>query len=57
MNLIQKNICNPKKNCIGFIPAYTYGDYDYFNNNTDTTNENHNHFILNHIPDFYIPSP
>ena len=35
---------------------FTYCDYVYFNNNIDTTNEHYNHFILNHIPHFYITS-
>ena len=36
---------------------YTYGNYVYFNNMTDTPNENHNHFILNQVPSFHITSP
>ena len=39
--------------CIGCMAAYTYVDYVYFNNITDTPNEHHNHFILNQIPDFH----
>ena len=38
------------------MPAYTHGDYVYFNNNIDTPNEHHNHFIFNHKPNFYIAS-
>ena len=39
------------------MSAYTYGDYVYFNNMTDTPNEHHNNFTLNQIPDFHITSP
>ena len=39
------------------MAAYTYGDYVYFNNITDTPNEHHNNFILYQIPDMYITSP
>ena len=39
------------------MPAYTYGDYLYFNNIIDTPKEHHNHFILNQKPDLYIKSP
>ena len=46
-----------RKCCIGFMPAYTYGNYVYFNNLTDTPNEHNNNFILNHVPDFHITSP
>ena len=38
------------------MPAYTYGDYFYFNNNIDAPKEHHNQFILNQEPDFYITS-
>ena len=43
--------------CIGYMPAYTYGDDGYFQNITDTPNEHHNNLILNQIPDFHITSP
>ena len=43
--------------CIDFMPHYTYGDYVYLKNMTDTPNEHHNHFILKQIPDFNISSP
>ena len=36
---------------------YTYSDYFYLNNMTDTTNEHHNYFILNRIKYPYITSP
>ena len=36
------------------MAAYTYGDYVYFNNRTDTPNKHHNNFILNQIPGMYI---
>ena len=45
-----------KQFCIGLMIYYTYGGYVYFNNNIDTPNEHHNHFILNHIPDFDVTS-
>ena len=38
------------------MPALTYGDYVYFNKNIDTSKENHNHFIWNQNPYFYITS-
>ena len=38
------------------MPAYTYGDYVYFNKNIDAPKEHHNQFILNQEPDFYITS-
>ena len=43
--------------CIDCMPDYTYGDYVYFRNMTDTPNEYHNNFIFNQIPDFHITSP
>ena len=39
------------------MPAYTYGDYVYFNKNIDAPKEHHNQFILNQELDFYIISP
>ena len=42
---------------IGCIPYYSYGDYVYFKNMTDTPNKHHIHFILNQIPGFHIKSP
>ena len=39
------------------MSSYTYGDYVCFKNMIDTTNEHHNHYILNHIPELYITSP
>ena len=36
--------------------AYTYGDNVYFKKLNNTSNLHHNHFILNHMPDMYIPS-
>ena len=39
------------------MEAYTYGDYIYFKNMTDTPNKDYNNFILNQIPDFHITSP
>ena len=33
------------KCCIFVEAAYTYGDYVYLKNMTDTTNENYDHFI------------
>ena len=39
------------------MAAYTYGNYVYFKNMTDTQNEHYNNFILNQIPDFHITSP
>ena len=38
------------------MPAYTYGDYVYFNNSTDAPKEHHNQLILNQEPDFYTTS-
>ena len=38
------------------MPAYTYGDYVYFNKNIDAPNEHHNNSVLNHTPYFYITS-
>ena len=46
-----------KQICIGYMSDYTYSDYFYFYNMTDTTNEHHNYFILNHIKHTYITSP
>ena len=46
-----------KKCCIGCMAIYTYGDYVYFRNMTDITNEHHIHLILNQIQDIYITSP
>ena len=40
--------------CIGCIEYYTYRDYVYFNNITDTIDEHNNHFILNQIQDFIL---
>ena len=34
------------------MPAYTYGDYVYFNNNIDAPQKHHNKFILDQEPDF-----
>ena len=45
------------KRCIDCVSGYTYGNYVYLKNRTDTTNEHHNNFILNQIPDFHITSP
>ena len=39
------------------MSAYTYGDFVYFNNVTDTPNEHHNNIILNQITYFYMKSP
>ena len=39
------------------MEAYTYGDYVYFKNMTDTPNEHNNNLILNNIPDMYTTSP
>ena len=38
------------------MPDYTYGEYFYFNNSIDAPKDNHNHFILNQKPIFYITS-
>ena len=38
------------------MSAYTYGDYVYLKNMTDTLNEHHNNFMLNKITDFHITS-
>ena len=45
-----------KKCCIGCRPAYTYGEYVYFNKNIDAPKEYHNQFILNQEPYLYITS-
>ena len=46
-----------KKICIGFMSDYTYGDYVYFKNMTDTPNKHYIGFILNEIYYRYITSP
>ena len=38
------------------MPACTYSDYVYFNDNIDALKEHHNQLILNQEPDFYITS-
>ena len=38
------------------MPAYTYGDYMYFNNSIDAPKEHHNQLTLNQEADFYITS-
>ena len=39
------------------MSACTSGDYVYFENTTDITNEHHNCFIFNQILDRFITSP
>ena len=56
MSMIQDNIWNSKKCCIGCMSYYTYGDHVYFNNNIYSHKEHHNQFILNQEPDSYITS-
>ena len=41
-----------KQFCIGYMPAYNYGDYVYFNDNINTPNEHNNNLQLNQKPDF-----
>ena len=43
-----------KENCIGCIPAYTYGDYVYFNNENDAPEEHHIQSILKTKSNIYI---
>ena len=38
------------------MSTYTSGEYVYFKNITDITDEHHNNFILNKILDMYITS-
>ena len=38
------------------MPAYSHGDYVYFNNRIDAPKEHHNKLIFNKELDFYITS-
>ena len=54
--MIQKNIRISNKCCIGCIPAYTYGNYVYFNNIIDAPKEYNNNLTFNQKPHFNITS-
>ena len=45
-----------EKCCIGYMPAYTYGDSVYFNNETDAPEEYHSISILETKANIYITS-
>ena len=38
------------------MPAYTYGEYVYLNNNIDAPKESNNEYIQNQVKYFYITS-